>query len=204
MNKPNNKRGHGGNRREQEKSEFDQYILDLARVTRVTEGGKHMSFRACVIVGDRAGRVGFGVAKGKDVQLGVEKAVRQAKKNIIRVPIAKETIPHAVIKKFKAAVVMLKPAPKGSGIIAGGAVRAMLELAGVPNVSTKILGKIKNKVTIVKATFAALQMFKVKAKERTAVVPDAIKVAVPVLEAREDAVAVVKNPIKKDVKKEIK
>ena len=160
-----------GGRREQEKKEFDQYILDLARVTRVTKGGKHMSFRACVVIGDHQGRVGFGVAKGKDVQLGVEKAVRQAKKHVIRVPIVKETIPHPVLKKFKSAVVMLKPAPRGSGIIAGGAVRAVLELAGVPNVSTKILGKTKNKITVVKATFEALQSFKVKAKEPVVAAP---------------------------------
>lgn len=148
-----------------EKPEFDQYVLDLARVTRVTKGGKHMSFRACIILGDRRGRVGFGLAKGKDVQLGVEKAVNQAKKHMITVPIVNETIPHAIVYKFKAATVFLKPAPKGSGIIAGGAVRAMLELAGIPNVSSKILGKTKNKVTIVKATFNALQLFKKGARK---------------------------------------
>ncbi|MFA6106007.1 MAG: 30S ribosomal protein S5 [Patescibacteria group bacterium] len=149
-----------GRRDEREKSEFDQFILDIARVTRVTKGGKHLSFRVCVILGDRHGKVGFGVAKGKDVQLGVEKAVHQAKKHMIKVPIVKDTIPHPVIKKFKAAVVMLKPAPRGSGIIAGGATRVVLELAGVPNVSSKILGKTKNKIAVVKATFEALQSFK--------------------------------------------
>jgi small subunit ribosomal protein S5 len=152
------------NRGEKERKEFDQYILDLARVTRVTQGGKHLSFRACVILGDRNGRVGFGIAKGKDVQLGVEKAARQAKKNIIHVPIVKETVPHAVIAKFKAAKVLLKPAPAGSGIIAGGAVRVVLDLAGIPNVSSKILAKTKNKIVIVKATFAALQSFKKSSK----------------------------------------
>lgn len=157
MQKPGFKRGKGF---EGEKKEFDQHILDIARVTRVTKGGKHMSFRVCVIIGDRRGRVGFGVAKGKDVQLGVEKAVNQAKKHLIRVPIVHETIPHAIVRKFKAAVVMIKPAPKGSGIIAGGATRAIFELAGVPNVSSKIVGTSKNKITIVKATFEALQMFK--------------------------------------------
>ena len=110
MSKPMRRRG---DKRSEEKKEFDQYILDLARVTRVTKGGKHMSFRICVILGDRRGRVGFGVAKGKDVQLGVEKAVHQAKKHIITVPIVNETIPHQVHNKFKAAVVMLKPAPRG-------------------------------------------------------------------------------------------
>lgn len=156
MNKPGFKRGN----KSSEKSEFDQYILDLARVTRVTQGGKHMSFRVCVILGDRHGQVGFGVAKGKDVQLGVEKAVNQAKKHMIRVPIVRDTIPHQVIRKFKSAIIMLKPAPRGSGIIAGGAARAVLELAGVPNVSSKILGTTKNKIAIVKATFEALQSFK--------------------------------------------
>lgn len=152
-----------GNRRqfkEKEKSEFDQYVLDLARVTRVTQGGKHLSFRACVILGDRRGRVGYGVAKGRDVQIGVEKAVHQAKKRMITVPIVHGTIPHAVITKFKAAVVMLKPAPAGAGIIAGGAARAVLDMAGVPNVSSKILGKTKNKIVIAKATYLALQSFK--------------------------------------------
>jgi len=156
MSKPMGRRGD----KPREKPEFDQYVLDLARVTRVTKGGKHMSFRAAVILGDRHGRVGFGLAKGKDVQLGVEKAVHQAKKNMITVPIINETVPHAVVCKFKAATIFLKPDPKGSGIIAGGATRAMLELAGIPNISSKILGKTKNKVTIVKATFNALQLFK--------------------------------------------
>lgn len=158
MNKSGGKRG--GGRPRDEKKEFDQYILDLARVTRVTEGGKHMSFRTCVILGDRRGRVGFGLAKGKDVQLGVEKAVKQARKHIITVPIVKNTIPHMVYAKFKAAKIMLKPAPEGSGIIAGGAVRAVLDLAGIPNVSSKILGKTKNKIAIAKATFDALKGFK--------------------------------------------
>jgi len=158
MSKPIRRGGSRG--RGEEKSEFDQYVLDLARVTRVTEGGKHMSFRACVIIGDRRGRVGFGVAKGKDVQLGVGKAVHQAKKRLINVPIINETIPHQVYSKFKAAYVMLKPAPRGSGIIAGGAVRAVLELAGIPNVSSKIVGRTKNKISVVKATFEALKSFK--------------------------------------------
>lgn len=142
------------------KSEFDQHIVDLARVTRVTEGGKQLSFRACVVVGDRKGRVGYGVEKGKDVQIAVDKAARKAKKNIIIVSVVNETLPHMVYKKFKAAEVMLKPAPRGSGIIAGGAVRVVLELAGVPNVSSKILGRTKNKISVVKATFEALQMLR--------------------------------------------
>lgn len=149
-----------GHFREREKQEFEQSILDLARVTRVTQGGKQLSFRAAVILGDRRGRVGFGLAKGADVQLAVEKAVHQAKKTIITVPIHKETIPHAVVVKFKAAQVLLMPAPRGSGIIAGGAARAVLELAGVPNVSSKIIAKTKNKIAIAEATLLALKSFK--------------------------------------------
>ncbi len=146
--------------RGEDKKEFDQQIADLARVTRVTEGGKHLSFRVCVLIGDRRGRVGYGIAKGKDVQGGVEKAVRQAKKKLITVPIVNETIAHPVFSKFTAARLMLKPAPPGSGIIAGGAVRMVLELAGVPNVSSKILSRSKNKIALVKAAFEALQQFK--------------------------------------------
>jgi len=157
--------------RQQEKSEFDSNILDLARVTRVTEGGKQLSFRALVIIGDRHGRVGFGLEKGKDVQIGVDKATRKAKKNLIKVPLVNETIPHPIYSKFKAAKIMLKPAPKGSGIIAGGAVRVVLELAGVPNISSKIVGKTKNKISIVKATFEALKALR-KVEKNTAVKTD--------------------------------
>lgn len=191
-------------RRPEEKSEFEQYILDLARVTRVTKGGKHLSFRACVILGDRNGRVGFGVAKGKDVQLGVEKAVHQAKKHIIRVPIVRETIPHPVLSKYKAAVVMLKPAPKGSGVIAGGAARVVLEMAGIPNISSKILGKTKNKITVVKATFAALENFK-KGGVSVPVKKDEVKKIEPVNDAVVEAV--IKDdpaPIRKAVVKKTK
>lgn len=155
--------GAGGGRKpfhkKQEKPEFDQQILDLARVTRVTKGGKQLSFRACVLIGDRKGRVGYGIEKGKDVQIAVEKAVNQAKKNLITVPIVNETIPHRVEAKFKAASVLLKPAPRGSGIIAGGPIRAVLELSGVPNASSKMLSRTTNKITNVKAVFDALTKF---------------------------------------------
>jgi len=155
--KKNPRRKNNG---EKEREEFSRQILDLARVTRVTKGGKQLSFRACVVLGDHNGRVGMGLSKGKDVQIAVDKAVNQAKKNIIFVPIMNDTIPHFIESKFKAAKILLKPAPNGSGIIAGGSVRVILELAGVPNVSSKILGKTKNKISIAKATLKALQSFK--------------------------------------------
>jgi small subunit ribosomal protein S5 len=204
------------NRQREDKKEFDQYILDLARVTRVTEGGKQLSFRACVVLGDRKGRVGFGLSKGKDVQFGVEKAVRQAKKNIITVPIVNDTIPHPVISKANAAVIMLKPAPRGSGVIAGGAVRVVLELAGVPNVSSKILGRTKNKIAIVQATFSALQAFKskngkydflAKIKEKEQNKKNISELEVAEKEKKETQHHTVKNAKKevvKTVKKEVK
>jgi small subunit ribosomal protein S5 len=158
-------RGGRGGAPRREKPEFDQEIIDLARVTRVTKGGKHMNFRACIVIGDRRGRVGYGIEKGADVQLAVNKALNQAKKHMIRVPIVKETVPHRVYAKYKAGRVMIKPAPAGSGIIAGSSVRILLELAGVPNASAKILSKTTNKITNLKAAFEALSSFKQKVKK---------------------------------------
>jgi len=140
-------------------SEYDQKILDLARVTRVTKGGKHMRFRACLVLGDRKGTVAYAVAKGADVAIAVNKAARKAKKDMIKVPLVNETIPHEIRKKFGAAIILLKPAPRGTGIKAGGAMRVILELAGVPNVVGKILGS-KNKINNTKATIEALKDFK--------------------------------------------
>jgi len=148
-------RGGGGRGRFEEQKEFDQRILELARVTRVTKGGKRMRFRACVIIGDKRGRVGYGIAKGLDVAQSVNKAATQAKKRLITVPMVNETIPYAVIRKFSAAEILIKPAPKGTGVKAGGAVRVVLELAGVPNAVGKILGS-DNKINNTKATFMAL------------------------------------------------
>ncbi len=162
----NKDKGQGrGKRFKREKPEFDQQIIDLARVTRVTKGGKQLSFRATVLIGDRKGRVGYGVDKGKDVQIAVEKSVNKAKKAMITVPMINETVPHRVEDKYKAAKVMIKPAPIGSGIIAGGALRIVLEMAGVPNASAKIMGKTNNKMNNIKAAFFALQSFKVRAKK---------------------------------------
>ncbi len=170
-------KGKRGQRSKREKPEFDQQIVDLARVTRVTKGGKQLSFRVAVLIGDRKGRVGYGVDKGKDVQIAVGKAVNQAKKSLFRVPMDENSIPHMVQAKFKAAKVLIKPAPKGTGIIAGGAVRTVLEMAGVPNASAKMIGKSTNKISNVKATFAALQSFKVRARStaKSEVKPEAEK-----------------------------
>lgn len=144
-----------GNRRERD-DEFDQKMIDIARVTRVMAGGKRMNFRACVVIGDHKGRVGMGLRKGADVSLAINKAVTAAKKHLIKVTTVNETIPCRVVQKYGAAVVMLKPAPVGSGVIAGGAVRAVLDLAGIKNIVSKMLGS-KNKVNNVMATLKALE-----------------------------------------------
>ena len=144
--------------------EFDQRVIDVARVTRVMAGGKGMKFRVCLAIGDKKGRVGFGIAKGNDVIMGITKALAKAKKNLIKVPLKNETIIHPVSYKFKAAKIILKPARKGSGIKAGGAVRTICELAGIPNITAKILGS-NNKINNVKVTIEALNSFKVDKKK---------------------------------------
>ena len=161
------RRGGFKNRGNREQEEFEQRIIDIARVTRVMAGGKRMRFRACVAIGDKKGRVAIGLAKGKDVTIAVTKAVSRAKKNIIIVPMVNNTIPHEVYQKFGAAKILFKPARKGRGIIAGGAVRVVLELSGIKNVTSKILGT-NNKVNNVKCTIEALGNLKkaeVKKKE---------------------------------------
>lgn len=156
MRKP---RGRGSRDNKRELREFEQKILELARVTRVTKGGKRMRFRTCLIIGDRKGRVGMGVAKGADVAISIEKAFRKAKKNLVQIPLVEETVPHDVRMKFGAAKVLLKPAPKGTGLKSGGAARMVLELGGVQNAVTKILGS-NNKINNAKATFEALRALK--------------------------------------------
>ena len=142
---------------------LEQRIIDIARVTRVMAGGKRMRFRACVAVGDKKGNISIGMGKGADVTLAVNKAVNRAKKTMLNVPIVAGSIPHAIMHKYGAAQILLKPAPAGSGVIAGGAVRILLELTGVRDVSSKILGT-SNKVTNVKCLMEALALLKRKTK----------------------------------------
>ncbi|NMC51461.1 30S ribosomal protein S5 [Candidatus Kuenenbacteria bacterium] len=140
----------------EEDSAFEQKLVDLARVTRVTKGGKRMNFRACIVLGDRAGQISFGVAKGSDTTIAINKAVAQAKKRILKADVKTGTIPYALKEKFKAAEVMIRPGKKGRGIIAGGVVRIVLELAGYRDVVAKIIGS-QNKVNNVKAVYYALK-----------------------------------------------
>jgi len=143
-----------------ETTDLEQKVVDLSRVARVVAGGKRFKFRAVVIVGNRSGKVGVGVDKGEDVAQAVEKAARDAKHNFIVVPIINETIPHEVLAKYKTAKVFIKPAAKGAGIIAGGAVRTVLDLVGVRNVTAKILSRSGNKINNARATIAALKELK--------------------------------------------
>lgn len=143
-----------------EKAEFEHTVLDLRRVSRVVAGGKRFSFRATVVIGDRRGRVGVGVAKGKDVSNAVEKAITQAKKVIITIPIVGGTISSEVSAKHSSAVILLKPAKAGKGIIAGGATRSVLALTGVRDITAKIVGRTSNKLTNAMATIEALKKLK--------------------------------------------
>lgn len=145
-------------RKKREKSEFDQKVIDIARVTRVVKGGKRFSFRTTIVIGDKKGRVGVGVAKGPDMKASTEKSFAQAKKNLVTVKFKGGTIPYTVQQKLGSAIVLLKPAPSGKGIVAGGAVRSVVALAGISNVTAKMLGA-KNKLNNARATVAALQQF---------------------------------------------
>lgn len=151
------RRGGNRNKREKEVKEFEEAILQIDRVTRVVKGGRRLRFRVSVVIGDQKNRVGFGIGKSSEVMIGIQKAVAKAKKNLMTVPIFRGTIPHPQSGSFKASQVLLFPAPEGKGVIAGGAVRKILELAGVRDVLSKVHGS-RNKLNVAYATLNALRM----------------------------------------------
>lgn len=159
-------RGRRGGRRDNRRRErsveekmFEEQTISIDRVSRTVKGGRRLRFKALVVVGDRKARVGVGVAKGRDVQQAIEKATNIAKKNLVTIPLVDETIPHDIEVKYGAARVMLKPAAPGTGIIAGGVVRAIIGTTGISNLVTKSLGST-NKVNIAYATIKALSQLK--------------------------------------------
>lgn len=149
----------------EKREEFESRLLDLARVTRVAAGGRRFRFRAVVVTGNKAGKVGVGVAKGLDAAQSIEKATRMSKKNLISFPIVEDSIPHEVSAKFGPAKVLLRPQKKGRGLVAGGTVRVICSLAGIKNISSKVLSRTGNKLNNAKATIEALQKLKSKTRD---------------------------------------
>ncbi len=141
---------------EREPKEFEEKVVQIDRVTRVVKGGRRFRFRATVVIGDRKGRVGVGVAKASQVVLAIQKAVAQAKKNLVTINIHETSIPHEIMKEYCGAKVFLKPACPGTGVIAGGAVRAVIEVSGIKDILSKMIGS-SNKINNVYATFEALK-----------------------------------------------
>jgi len=146
--------------RDIKRDEYDTKLLDLARVTRVTGGGKRLRFRAVVVAGDRKSKIGIGIDKGRDVSQAIEKATNRAKKNMISIVVVEGTIPHQVQAKVGPAIVLLKPQKKGRGLVAGGVVRTICDLVGIKNISSKILSGSKNKLNNARATMEALRKLK--------------------------------------------
>jgi len=141
---------------EQNDNQFEERVVAINRVTKVVKGGRRFRFAALVVIGNKQGQVGFGTGKAAEVSDAIKKAVEQARTNMIEVPIVNSTIPHQVTGQYGAGKVFLKPASEGTGIIAGGAVRAVFELAGVNDILSKSLGS-STPINMVRATFAGLQ-----------------------------------------------
>lgn len=150
----------------EEREELDERVVDIKRVAKVIKGGRRFAFRVVVVVGDNKGKVGVGVGKARGVPDAIRKAMDRAKRNMVEVPIVETTIPHQIISKHGGANVLLKPAAPGTGVIAGGAVRAVVEAAGYRNILTKSLGSA-NQLNVVLATFKGLQALKRPEDEAT-------------------------------------
>jgi small subunit ribosomal protein S5 len=167
MGKPAHKNRRGGRR---EPKEFDEEVIQIDRVTRVVKGGRRLRFRATVVIGDRKGRIGIGIGKSTEVAGAIQKGIAKAKRSLIRVPIFRDTIPHDIKVKFKASRILMLPAGEGTGIIAGGAVRKVVELAGIKNILSKSFGT-NNRVSNTQAAYKALGLLRKRTDNRKKVAP---------------------------------
>ncbi len=195
MGKPAHKNRRGGKR---EPKEFDEEVIQIDRVTRVVKGGRRLRFRATVVIGDRKGRIGIGIGKSTEVAGAIQKGIAKAKRSLIRVPIFRDTIPHDIKVKFKASRILMLPAGEGTGIIAGGAVRKVVELAGIKNILSKSFGT-NNRVSNTQAAYKALSLLRKRTDNRKKIAPSVPKNAVK----KEDSKVEPKSE-KKTVKTETK
>jgi len=190
------------NKYQKREKKYDSKLLDLARVAHTREGGRRMSFRAVMVVGDGKGKIGVGVASGSDVSKGIKKATRKAERNMITVPIINGTIPHQVNAKYSAARVLLKPQRRRRGLVAGGTVRIMCSLAGIQDISSKVLGTTRNKLNNARAVIKAFKKLrKVKSKPEEQVVEEKEKVVEKKTKIVEKKEKIVKENQKKEIKK---
>jgi len=181
MSKPQGKRGP---RKDQEPKEFDETVIQLDRVTRVVKGGRRLRFRATVAIGNHKGKVGIGIGKSSEVVGAIKKAVSRAKRDMIEVPIFRDTIPHRIQVKYKASKVLLIPAGAGTGIIAGGAARKVIELSGIKNILSKTIGS-SNRLNNSKAAFEALKSLRTREDHELQAEKETPQVETPKIEAKQ-------------------
>lgn len=188
-------RDNRSNHQQPRDTEFEEKMIQVSRVSKKTKGGNNVGFSVLMVVGDRKGRVGVGLGKASDVATAMKKGAKKAKKRMILVPLKGTTIPFKVVVKEGAGVVMLKPAPKGSGIIAGGPVRAVVDAAGIRDISSKILGS-SNQASSVYATFEALKQIQRLVALRNLPMKTTTDVVPPIVEKKADESVAAAKPVK--------